>query len=63
MQVVYRSKILLQKKAKERKNKNKIFLENLVGKIKQKYPMLYAEVGSKNVKQILKVVFKNYESD
>jgi len=63
MQVVFRNKNLLQSEAKENKLKRQNPLTELAKKIKQKHPMLYAEVGVKNIKQILKAVFGNMMSD
>jgi hypothetical protein len=60
MQVVYRNKKLLEKAEKE---KHRISLIRIAKKIKRLYPMLYEEVGSKNVRKILRAVFRNGSRD
>lgn len=56
MQVVFRNKKLLEKSEKE---KHRLALIKFDDKIKRLYPMLYEEVGSKNVRKILRAVFRS----
>jgi hypothetical protein len=60
MQVVYRNKTLLDDAEKQR---HRISLLRIARKIKRLYPMLYEEVGSKNVRRILQVVFGGNNKD
>jgi hypothetical protein len=53
MHVAYRNKKILQKEAGRISRSS---LEKLLRKIKRGYPILYEEVGSQNVRKILKIV-------
>ena len=60
MQVIYRNKKFLERTVKK---KHRISLTKISERIKRLYPMLYKEVGSKNVRKILKAVLRNTSRD
>jgi hypothetical protein len=60
MHIAYRNKKLLQDEAGRM---SRASLTKLVRKIKRTYPVLYKEVGAKNVRKILWTVFSNTKNE